>query len=276
MPKRKKPSTFKRITTSVVRGIFVVVGVVSDAFLQAIQHPRIAGSLYMLVGVFFVYTSNIFTVIEQRVSYTTRDTSKALGLAVESVQLFGQENTSTDSILKAIDIEKGHPIMEVDVRSIKARIENLPWVMEALVETQYPSTLLVQVIEHEPFALWQHDQEIKLIDRNGIIIPADDIEQFSDLIILVGSDVPSHAAQFLDMITTEPGMARRVSYGIRVGERRWNVKLHNGIEIKLPEENAEQVWHWLLQSNQDLRTLDSSIESIDLRIPDKIFVKKRV
>jgi cell division protein FtsQ len=62
---------------------------------------------------------------------------------------------------------------------------------------------------------------------------------------------------------------------VRVGERRWNLQLKNGITIMLPEghEAAALARLGTLQTDQAL--LDRPLVFIDMRLPDRLAVRAR-
>ncbi len=207
--------------------------------------------------------------------------SKQAGLVLKDILLEGQKYTSKDDILGAITIQNnnsesltiGEPLGNIDLQKTKEKLEDLTWVKYAEVERQLPSTLSIRMIEKIPTALWQNNGEVSLIDSDGEIIHDKSLDNFSDLIILVGKDVPSHAGSLLKMIKRDKDTKNMVSSAIRVSKRRWNIRMHNGIEVKLPEKDAGQAWEFLTENHKETKILDSNIRNIDLRIADKMYVQ---
>ena len=67
--------------------------------------------------------------------------------------------------------------------------------------------------------------------------------------LIVGDGAPEHAAEALfDLLGDAAGAADRVSAAVRVGERRWNLRLDNGIDVKLPEDGAGRAWRELARA----------------------------
>src|SRR5437773_216392 len=83
----------------------------------------------------------------------------------------------------------------------------------------------------EPLAVWQHGSKLELIDREGGVIPVTRLDRFAKLPLVVGEGAARHAAELLDMLATEPELAARVSAAIRVGDRRWNLRIDNAIDV---------------------------------------------
>jgi len=200
------------------------------------------------------------------------DTSAALGFTIKNVLADGRHETSSGDILAALDVRMGQPILAVDLAAARTRVAQLPWVESATVERRLPDTLYVDVTEAEPMALWQQQQKLHLIGRSGRVIEGAPIERFANLLVIVGSDAPAHAAELMDMLATQPELRKRVTAAIRVGNRRWNLRFDNGVDVKLPEENSAAAWAQLAQLERDYGLLGRDLTVIDLRRPDQLLV----
>jgi cell division protein FtsQ len=205
---------------------------------------------------------------------------KNSGAVLETILLDGHQYTPKEEILAAVTGKEthgkvyiGYPMMKIDLWHIKNSLEKLTWIKHASVTRQLPSTLSISVLERQPMALWQNNGKISLIDSDGEIINETNLEKFSNLIILVGSNVPYHAGHFLKFISTDPAIATMIASGVLVNGRRWNVKLKNDILIKLPEDNPETSWEYLTKKQRENKILESNIKTIDLRIEKKMFVR---
>jgi cell division protein FtsQ len=170
------------------------------------------------------------------------DGTARLGLVVTDIKVEGRETTDRETILAALGTGPGTPILAMSPRRAKEQLETLPWVRSAVVERRLPDTLYVRLVERKPLALWQHGGELELIDREGSVIPVTRLDRFAKLPLVVGEGAAKHAADLLDILATEPELAARVSAAIRVGDRRWNLRIDNAIDVLLPAEGAEGAW----------------------------------
>jgi cell division protein FtsQ len=91
--------------------------------------------------------------------------------------------------------------------------------------------------------------------------------------MVVGEDAPVHAASLVEMLRSEPALAARVAAAVRVGGRRWNLKLDGGVEVQLPEENPAEAWAQLARLDRSNSLLARNIEAVDLRLPDRLVVR---
>jgi cell division protein FtsQ len=181
--------------------------------------------------------------------------------------------TAREDILEALGAGRGTPILAVDPAAAKARLEELPWVRSAAVERYLPDTLFVRLAERRPLAIWQNKGKLALIDETGTVITTERLDRYPGLPMVVGEDAPSHAAQLVDMLHGEPELEKRVAAAVRVGGRRWNLRLGNGIEVQLPEENPAEAWSQLAKLDRTNSLLARNIEAVDLRLPDRLVVR---
>lgn len=199
--------------------------------------------------------------------------SEASGLVVREVRLSGRRNAERETLMAAIGIARDEPILAVDLKRLRERIENLGWVAEARVARRLPSAIEIEIEERVPFARWQHDGRLFLIDREGNVITAQDGQQHLALPLVVGSDAPGSAAALLDMMSSNPALRDRVTAAIRVGGRRWNLKIDNGVDVLLPEEDADQAWQRLGAMQREQSILERDVTIIDLRLADRVFLR---
>ena len=175
-------------------------------------------------------------------------------------------------MLQALALGSGAPILAIDLEAARARIQALPWVRQASVRRVLPDTIVVEIVERRPLALWQHDKKFALIDEEGQAILRDDVARFSDLMVVVGEDAAPNATALVRMLATEPELMRRVKAAVRVGGRRWNVHLEQGIDVKLPEQDPEAAWRRLADYQRRYGVLDKQVRTVDLRLSDRLTV----
>jgi len=197
----------------------------------------------------------------------------AAGLVVERVLVEGRNETSRESLLEAVGVKEGDPLLAVDPEAIRARIEALPWIKSAAVARSFGGTVTLDLTEFEPFALWQRSGKIMLVDRSGETIDSGDTARFGKLLLLVGDKAPDHAGELVEMLALEPALRDRIRAAVWVGDRRWNLHFDNAVEVKLPEFNSVAAWHELARLDRDQGLLERDLVSIDMRLPDRLVVK---
>lgn len=202
-------------------------------------------------------------------------TTRGLGLTVDDVQVVGRKETPPRDILAALDVKRGTPILSLDPAAARHRLLHLGWIKEAHVERRLPDTVFVRLVERQPIALWQNDGDFALIDATGEVIGGHGMDRYRHLPLLVGADAPPHAAALLAMLAAEPDLMAQVKTAVRVGRRRWNILLANGIDIRLPEVDPALAWRRIAEMNREQRLLARDIAAIDFRARDRMIVRMR-
>lgn len=197
------------------------------------------------------------------------------GLRVEQVLLQGRRHEYADRITQVLDIKRGAPLLAVDLEHARERLESLPWIRAASIERQFPSTIRVNILERRPMALWQRENKLVLVDDEGAVITSRNLERFRDLLVVVGKDAPTHAASLMTILAHEPALKQQVNAAVRVGDRRWNIRMENGVYVRLPEKNPEAAWKRFARLEREHKLLKQDLLSIDLRIPDQLIVRTR-
>jgi len=201
------------------------------------------------------------------------DGTARLGLVVTDIKVEGRETTDRETILAALGAGPGTPILAMSPTRAKEKLETLPWIRSAVVERRLPDTLYVRLVERKPLALWQHGGKLELIDHEGAVIPVARLDRFAKLPLVVGEGAPTHAAELLDMLATEPDLAARVSAAIRVGNRRWNLRIDNAIDVLLPTDAPAAAWAQLARLERSSAILKRDVQTVDVRLPDRLVVR---
>lgn len=197
-----------------------------------------------------------------------------LGFRVKEVFVEGRKNTPAAALRKALAVERGAPILFVDLAAARDRLLALPWVSDVSVERVLPDTVVVHLIERRPMALWQHEGRFALIDETGTVIERDDLGRFSDLVVVVGDhSAAAEAAGLLATLATETDLSERVTAVVRVSGRRWNLRFADGLNVQMPEEDPGHGWRRLADYERRHGLLGLGLKTIDLRLPDRVVVR---
>ncbi len=198
-----------------------------------------------------------------------------LGFSVQEILVVGRNQSSREHLMDAIRLARGAPLAAFDPEAARRRILALPWVREATVQRMLPDTVFVQIEERRPLALWQHQGRFRLVDEDGEVIDVSDLDRFTDLLVIVGEDAPPHALALLETLKTQESLRARVKAAVRVGGRRWNLRLDNDIDVRLPEEDTAGAWARLAEYERIHNILARDVSSLDLRLPDRLIVRGR-
>jgi cell division protein FtsQ len=200
--------------------------------------------------------------------------SLAMGFSVNEVFVEGRKNTPAKALRKALAIERGAPILFVDLDAARERLLALPWVSDVSVQRVLPDTVVVHLIERRPMALWQHDGRFALIDESGAVLDRDNLGRFSDLVVIVGDQkAAAEAAGLLATLATETSLSERVTAAISISGRRWNLRFADGLNVQMPEADLAHGWRRLAEYDRRHGLLGLGLQTIDLRLPDRVVVR---
>lgn len=195
------------------------------------------------------------------------------GFAVDQIKVVGNRNTSEIDILDQLGLDGWTSLIGFNAEAARERIAALPWIESAAVRKIYPHTLEVRVDERQAFAIWQQGEQLSVIERSGAIIAPYSGGKQAQLPLIVGADAPQQAPDFLAVVQKYPELASRAKGYIRVGGRRWDIKLDNGVTVKLPERGEEQALASLAQMDRQNGLLSRDIVAIDMRLSDRLVVQ---
>lgn len=210
------------------------------------------------------------------------DTAAALladnGLRIEHIEITGATTTPRAAILRALDAEHGAPILDFSPSQAAARIVRLGAVRSAVVERLLPDTLLVEVDERRPVAIWQEpDRHFALIGPDGLVLSDHDAAAARahdpGLPLLVGAGVPMHAKALLALLAAYPSIAKHVVAAERIDNLRWNLLLRDHATVKLPDEHAGAAMARLMVAEDRVKLLERPVRTIDLRLSDRLVVQ---
>jgi len=197
----------------------------------------------------------------------------AMGFAIEDVKVSGNRETSEIDILERLGLDGTTSLVALDVKDARAKLADLPWVQDVSVRKVYPGTIEIALKEREAFAIWQHGNDLSLIEKNGSVIAPLRDNKFSSLPLFVGRDAETAAAGFADEFDNWPEIKARVKAYIRVAGRRWDLRLDNGIVVKLPEHNVPRAMDMLATLEGEEGLLERDIAAVDLRLEDRTTVR---
>jgi cell division protein FtsQ len=70
-----------------------------------------------------------------------------------------------------------------------------------------------------------------------------------------------------------PQVRATTKAAVFVGERRWNLRLKDGLDIRLPENDVADALAALSKLDKEERLFSRDIVAIDMRLPDRLTVQ---
>ena len=126
----------------------------------------------------------------------------------------------------------------VDVGRIRERLLQFGWVKDARISRRLPDTLVVDIVERTPAALWQDSGRLALIDAEGVVLDRVSITNMPDLPLLIGPGANRHAHALGTLMNDVPTLKPQLASATWVGGRRWDLNFQSGEIVALPEGDA--------------------------------------
>jgi cell division protein FtsQ len=199
--------------------------------------------------------------------------ANSLGLRIAAISLSGEKEVSREEVLTAAGVTGRASLLFLDAAAARARLMANPWIGDAAVLKLYPDRLQITITERLAFALWQKDGRVSVIAADGTVLQPFVEDRYIGLPLVVGTGAERQARDFLAVLDRYPEIRSVLHASILVAERRWNLQLDNGIDVRLPETNVEDALDRLVALDHDKKLLSRDITVVDLRLPDRVTVR---
>lgn len=197
--------------------------------------------------------------------------------AISTVEVVGATSLVESQILTRLDPgQKGEPVssMDVDTARLREEVESLGWVRTARVTLIPPDRLQIDVDERIPAAVWRSAGQVSLIDPEGAEIEAlSERSDWSELPLVVGPDAAENVSEALTLLADAVDLSPRIIGFVRVGERRWDIHMTEGMVLMLPAEAPREALGRILLLHRTEGLLDRDLTVVDYRAPDRPTVR---
>jgi cell division protein FtsQ len=206
-------------------------------------------------------------------SDTRNAIANSAGFRITAVAINGRKQLSQDEILAIGGVNGRSSLLFLDAGAVRERLKADPWIAEATVQKFYPGELRIDIVERSPFALWQQDGRLAVIADDGAVLEPYVSRRFLSLPLVVGKGAESRARDFLALLARYPQVRSVTRAAVLVGERRWNLRLKDGLDVRLPEYDVGNALASLSKLDKDERLFSRDIVTIDMRLPDRLTVQ---
>jgi cell division protein FtsQ len=199
--------------------------------------------------------------------------ANAAGFRIASISLTGERHVSREEVLAAAGVTGTTSLLFLDVDVARNRLKTNPWIADATMLKLHPDRLQIGIREREAYALWQQGGRVSVIAEDGTVLEPYVDPRLLRLPLVVGRGAAGRAKPFLALLEGYPELRDLVRASVLIGERRWNLRLKNGLDIRLPENGVEKALATLVAIDKDKRLISRAILAIDLRLPDRVTVE---
>ena len=251
-----------------------------NRFIAALERyvPRrvgIAATIVILLGSvsFGVVKGNHLEEVTDFLSDTRNAAANAAGFRIASVTLNGRKQLTQDEILAIGGVNGRSSLLFLDAAVVRDRLKANPWIADANVLKLYPDRLQIDVTERTAFALWQQDGRLAVVADDGAVLETYVSKRFTALPLVVGKGADTRAKDFLALLDRYPQVRSLTRPAILVGERRWNLRLKDGLDIRLPENDVGNALAMLSKLDKEDHLFSKDIVAIDMRLSDRLTVR---
>jgi cell division protein FtsQ len=240
--------------------------------------PRGAGAAAsaLLIGGSLVYgtvAGGHVSVINEQIAALRDAAANAAGFNIVSIALSGHRQVSREDVLTTAGITGRTSLLFLDAESARGKLKANPWSAEATVLKLYPDRLQIGITERQAFALWQKNGQLSVIAEDGTVLEPYVARRFTGLPLVVGPGARERARDILALIERHPEISASIAATVLVAQRRWNLRLKNGIDVRLPETDVDTALATLVDLDREKKLLSRDITAIDLRLPDRATVR---
>ncbi len=195
--------------------------------------------------------------------------ARTAGFSVTQVSVAGNKELTAQEVIAATGIQASSSLPFLDVAQLQERLKRLPLIADVSVRKFYPDKLVINIVEREPFALWQKDGNVHLVSVDGTVIDEMRDDRFRRLPHVVGAGANLRVREYVELLEKAPGLRDRIRAATLVSERRWTLKFANGVDVKLPEMDPASAIQALAKLDEDANVLNKDIIMVDLRVPGR-------
>jgi cell division protein FtsQ len=198
-----------------------------------------------------------------------------MGFSVKRVEIQGIHHMDRLPVYSVALDQNSTAMPLVDLGQIRAKLLQYGWVADARVSRRLPDTLLVDIVERQPSAIWQYQGKLSLIDKDGVVLQAVDPQAMPDLPIVIGPGANLHATGLSGLMDAAPRLKPLVAGASWVGDRRWDIRFNSGETLALPEgdQAAKDAYAKFDRMDQAARLLGQGFVHFDMRLPGKTVVR---
>jgi cell division protein FtsQ len=199
--------------------------------------------------------------------------ANAAGFRIVEIALSGNRQMTREEIFAIAGVTGRKSLFSFDVDAARAKLKANPWIADATVLKLFPDRLQIGIVERRPFAVWQVNGKLSVIADDGTVLEPYVAHRFTRLPFVVGRGAQTKAQSFLAQLDRFPLIRDHVRASILVAERRWNLRLTNGLDVRLPEDDVTDALKRLVGLDEQKKLLSRDIVAVDLRLPDRVTVR---
>jgi cell division protein FtsQ len=220
-----------------------------------------------------LYVTGIFKALSDETVQMVGDA----GFRVERVEVVGADRVDTMKVYDIALNQKSRSMAAVDLDALRTQLLTYGWIADARITRRLPDTLVIDIVERTPAAVWQHDGKLALIDAKGVVLEQISAQTMPDLPLVIGANANQQAAALHDLLAEAQALKPLLAGATWIGNRRWDLRFETGEILALPageKEAAEALVNFARMDGVN-RLLGRGIARFDMRNPDKMVLRRK-
>ncbi|MDY0958323.1 FtsQ-type POTRA domain-containing protein [Sphingomonas sp. CFBP8993] len=264
VPRRRQP--VKRVT--LMQRLLAKVPVGEDTIRKAVTWTILggAGAAALAVATWVGVPGMIGTAIAEQAGHA--------GFRVQQIEVTGLKRMDRMTVYAVALDQQSRAMPLVNLEDVRAKLLRYGWIKDAHVSRRLPDTLLVDIEERSPAAVWQDNGQLTLIDAGGVLLEPVRAEAMPDLPLIIGPGANLQEPAYQALLSAAPALKPRVKAATWIGNRRWDLTFDSGETLALPEEGAGAALMKFAAMDGSRPLLGRGWLRFDMRDPAKLVARR--
>lgn len=227
-------------------------------------------AIVALVLIGGIVVANVTGVSAKLSEEATRAIGRA-GFEVHSVEVVGVDRIEQSKVFDIALNQRNRSMAAVDLDQVRSDLMQYGWIADARVSRRFPDTLVIDIVERTPSAVWQNNRKLALIDKNGVVLEPVSVKDAPDLPLVIGPNANRQTKRLDTLLEEAPALKPLLAGATWVGNRRWDLRFRSGETLALPEgdDAAKAALIDFARMDGSNRLLGRGIVRFDMRDPEK-------
>jgi cell division protein FtsQ len=274
----KRGAATKRKTVKVVKPAKRKPGMLSRLLstvpISARTIERATTAIVLTVAVGGVAAIAVMLDVPHKLGMAAGEAVGRAGFSVKHIDVTGIDRMDRTSVYAVALDQQSIAMPLVDLEGVRQKLLQYGWVADARVSRRLPDTLAIEIVERKPAAVWQHSQQLTLVDAKGVALEPVSLNAMPNLPLVIGPDANVQATALTALMDHAPQLKPVLDGAMWIGDRRWDLKFQSGETLMLPEGEASAVAALKKFAELDAaqRLLGRGMARFDMRNPDQMAV----
>ena len=240
---------------------------------ETIERARTGATIVLIAGT--IVTASVYAGVPQFVGTEMGQVAGRAGFKVKRVEVKGLDRMDSLTVYAVALDQHSMAMPLVDLDKVRGQLLQYGWIEDARISRRWPDTLVVDIVERKPAAIWQNNQKLSLIDGTGVELERVDPNAIPDLPLVIGPNANRQIEDLHDLLATVPALKPMLAGASWVGNRRWDLRFESGEVLALPEgqDIASNALKRFARLDGTQRLLGRGFVRFDMRDPSKFVVR---